>query len=121
VILFKLQVLLLLGCLFALVYFILKIKAYKLELKYTILWMFVIVLCFFLAAFPSLLNFVSYIIGIETPVNTLFLCALIACFLVMYSLTSTISTLSNKVKQLSQEVGLMKAELELLKKGRRLE
>ncbi|MBT2763305.1 DUF2304 domain-containing protein [Paenibacillus sp. ISL-20] len=112
---FKLQFFLLIVSLLLLAFFILKIRAYKLELKYTVLWIVIILISILLASFPYLLSFVSQMLSIETPTNTLFLFALIACLFILYSLTATISGYSLKIKELSQELGLLKNEMKRLR------
>jgi hypothetical protein len=112
---FNLQLILLVLNISLLIFFILRIKAYKIELKYTILWMFILVVNTLLAIFPKLLSYFSELLYIETPVNTLFLFGFLACFMILYSLTSSMSSYSIKIKQLSQEIGLLKNELRLYK------
>ncbi|WP_445670820.1 DUF2304 domain-containing protein [Paenibacillus sp. FSL M8-0334] len=112
---FKLQLFLVAISVLILVFFIIKIRAYKLELKYTVLWLLIISLSIIMAIFPNILLLISRLLSIEIPVNALFLFGLVACFFILYSLTSTISDYSMKIKELSQELGLLKNEIRRLK------
>lgn len=112
----NLQIILIVASVLLFIFFVTKIKAYKIELKYTILWMFIIFINILLALFPKILMYLSDLLYIETPVNTLFLFGFLACFMILYSLSASMSKYSIKIKQLSQEIGLLKNELEKYKK-----
>lgn len=91
------------------------IRKYKLELRYSLLWIFLSLVSLLLATFPRLLFFISDSMYIETPVNALYLVAFILVFIILYFLTVTISKLSNQNKKLTQEVGLLKNEIYQIK------
>lgn len=91
------------------------IRRYRIELKYTLLWlaiMFTVTLC---SVFPSIVIFTSKLMGIELPVNALFLVSIFGILLILFSLTIAVSRFTNKIKELSQELGIVKTELILLK------
>lgn len=113
----NLQVILIVLSLLLLLLFISRVKLYKLELRYTILWIFVIFINLSLAFNPYILTIISSLLYIETPVNTLFLFGILACLIILYSLTTTISQFSTKIKQMSQEIGLLKNEIKNIKKN----
>ncbi|MBO3285367.1 DUF2304 domain-containing protein [Paenibacillus sp. FSL M8-0228] len=114
----QLKLILLFFCVMILVILIKKIKKYQLELKYALLWIFINLAGIFLSIFPHFLFYISDWLYIETPVNALFLLSLVALFFVLYSLTVASSRSSNKIKNLSQEIGLLKIEIEEMKKNR---
>ncbi|WP_270619458.1 DUF2304 domain-containing protein [Paenibacillus macerans] len=111
----KLQIILIVLCVCILILFIRKVQKFKLELKYALIWILVIMSSLILAIFPGILNFISALLYIKEPVNALFLVAIIFMLMIMYSLTSALSKASGNIKVLSQEVGLLKKELEELK------
>lgn len=113
---FKLQVILICLCIFFIFLFIRRVQIYKLELKYALIWMFTIIASLILAIFPNILNFISVLLYIKEPVNALFLVGIVFILIIIYSLTSALSKASNNIKDLSQELGLVKEELESLKK-----
>ena len=92
------------------------IRKYKLELKYTLLWLIVMLIIVFLSIFPKGFSIVSQLMGIELPVNALYLLAFFCSFAILFSLTMTISNSTTKIKELSQQIGLLKYEIEQLKK-----
>ncbi|MDH6428616.1 hypothetical protein BSK62_02780 [Paenibacillus odorifer] len=118
---FNLQLILIILSSLIFVSFIVRIKAYKIELKYTILWIVMTIINILIAIFPNIVLFVSKLLSIETPVNTLFLFGIMTCLMILYNLTSEISKNSIKIRQLSQEVGLLKNELKQFENERKME
>ncbi|WP_018758690.1 DUF2304 domain-containing protein [Paenibacillus terrigena] len=115
----KLQLILIIGALLCLFYLINLIRKYKLELKYSMLWLAVVLVIVLLALFPSSFVVISKIMGIEMAVNALFLVSIFFGYVLIFSLTITLSRSSMKIKELTQEVGLIKNELLQLKKEMR--
>lgn len=112
---FKLQIVLLIGSLVCFILLVNLIRKYRLELKYSMLWLIVMIISIFLSIFPTSFTFISHLMGIELPVNALFLLALFGTMLIMFSLTLEVSKSTIKIKELSQEIGLLKYEFEKLK------
>ncbi len=92
------------------------IRRRKLELKYALAWMAVILCMLTVDSFPQILSLLSYLFGIATPVNTLFLLGFVFALVLIFVLTVTVSRLSDRIRQLSQAVALNEKEIEDLKK-----
>lgn len=99
----------------ALLWIVNMIRKRNLELKYALAWMAVIISMLIVDAFPPILSFLSYLFGIATPVNTLFLLGFVFALALIFVLTVTVSRLSDRVRQLSQVVALNEEEIEKLK------
>lgn len=111
---FKLQLLLILFSLFVFFIFINRIRKYKLELKYSLIWIFLSVAGVVSAIFPQIFFSIAWIMGIELPVNAVFLLAVSSVFLILYSLTASLSNHSRKLRALTQELALMRYHVEAL-------
>lgn len=109
---FRLQIILVVFSILCLVFIVNRIINYKIELKYTLLWLLLSISTIILSVFPRSLEFISESLSIETPVNALFMLAIIAIFLIIYSLTISLSRNSTKVKELTQEIGILKNIIE---------
>lgn len=109
---FKLQIILLIACICALGFIFKLVAKGTLQLKYSILWLLVGVLFTTMAIFPRILNFISDILGVFTPVNALFLIGYIFLLTLVFSLTIAVSKYSDKVRELSQQIALLKKEME---------
>ncbi|ANF98437.1 DUF2304 domain-containing protein [Paenibacillus bovis] len=117
----KLQLILLAGSLICLVLLINFIRKYRLELKYSMLWFVVTIISVVLSIFPTILNGISHLMGIELPVNALFLLTFLGLIMIILSLTLELSKSTTKIKELSQEVGILKHEMEKIKEQMRKE
>ncbi|GGG19298.1 DUF2304 domain-containing protein [Paenibacillus aceti] len=107
----NLQILLIVIILGLLYFLVDNIRKYKLELKYALLWLIMVIVTLVLAIYPKLLYYISNNIFIETPVNALYLISFIIVFIILYNFTVLISKLTNQTKRLSQEIGLLKNEI----------
>jgi hypothetical protein len=108
----QLQIILFVGSVITLLIIINMIRKYNLELKYSILWLFFCVVNILLAAFSDIAKFTANLLSIKQPVNAIFLLSLSFQFFLIFSITLTVSRISNKFTQLVQEVGLLKKEVE---------
>ncbi|WP_307719977.1 DUF2304 domain-containing protein [Paenibacillus pasadenensis] len=70
---FKLQIILIAGSFLFLLFVINMIRRYKLELRYSMLWLILGIIFLILALIPSSFSTISKVMGIELPVNALFL------------------------------------------------
>lgn len=111
----KLQIILLVGSVICLVLLINFIRKYRLELKYSMLWFVVTIFSILLSIFPKMLNVISNLMGIELPVNALFLLTFFGLIVIILSLTLELSKSTMKVKELSQEIGILKYEMNKVK------
>lgn len=112
----QLQIILLIGSIITFLVIINMIRKYNLELKYSLLWLFTCIINILLAAFSDIAKTTARLLSIQQPVNAIFLLSFGFQFFLIFSLTLTISRLSNKFTSLVQEVGLLKKEVEKLQK-----
>lgn len=111
----KLQIILLVISVIGLMIFVNMVKKHKLELRYALTWLLLLIILIVISIFPKFTLLISDLLSIETPVNTLFLFGILACFILIFSLTISLSRSSNKIKSLSQELGLLKQSIKILK------
>jgi hypothetical protein len=107
----KLQLILSLISLGGLVFLLNQIVKYKLELKYSLLWLFLSLATILLAVIPKLSFNMAHWFGIETPVNVLFLFGILVSLMIVFSLTVALSQHMVRIRHLSQELGIYKNEL----------
>ena len=86
-----------------------QVRNQKMKEKYAALWLIVGVIMIVLALFPNLLDALSRLVGIETPVNLLFLLAIIMLMGISLHLTLAISKITDDMRTLAEEVAIMKA------------
>lgn len=88
----------------------------KLQLRYTLTWIIASIMFIIMAIFPGIIDFVADVLHIIEPVNALFLIMIFLLMLIIFSLTKAVSSYSNKVKDLTQELGMLKNFIEEYKK-----
>lgn len=113
----KLQVVAGILILAALLLIINMIRKRRLELKYALAWIGVLAVVLVVDMFPPILYLISYMLGIATPVNTLFVLAFCFSIVLIFVLTVAVSRLAEKVKKLSQAVAINEKRIEELIKG----
>ncbi len=92
--------------------FILKmLKAKKLEFKYSIVWIILSFSFIVLSIFPKIVRYVADILHIIEPVNAVYLIIIFFLLVIVFTLTVALSRNSNRVKALTQEIGILKLEI----------
>ena len=110
-----LQIILLIGTSAFSVYIINKVRIKKLELQYSLIWLFVSGALFLLALFPNLIKILAGLISVQDDVNALFLVIIFFILLIVFSITSSLSDKSKTINILVQEIGLLKHEVNKIK------
>ncbi|WP_405175122.1 DUF2304 domain-containing protein [Paenibacillus sp. FSL H8-0261] len=111
----KLQLTLIISSLLVFIVLMNMIRKYRLELKYALIWLAMSLLIIILAIFPGISVYTAHSIGIETPVNVLFLLFILSNLTISFSMTIVISKNASKITKLTQELGLIKMDIEQLK------
>jgi hypothetical protein len=104
------QVLLILGAI-CMTYFIMKkIRQSKLQIEYAIFWIIFSVILLVFSVFPFLVAMMTRAIGMELPVNFIFLLFILILILKAFFQTIETSTLENKVRNLTQRLAIEEKE-----------
>ena len=90
------------------------VRKRRLREEYSVLWLATSVVMFVLVLRYEWLVALTAFIGAGLPTSTLFLCAIIFLMLLSVQFCIKISSLTDQVKNLSQENALMKLEIENL-------
>lgn len=100
-----------------LMFIISMVRKKKIDLKYALGWIVLDCVLIIIDIFPQIIFGVAALIGIEVPSNMLFFLGFILALCLIYSGTVSISFLSMKIKQLTQELALLRDEMERMKKN----
>lgn len=84
----------------------------KLNLKYSLVWIFFVVIMYLLILFPQLVNYISILLGIKSPVNAVFVIESLFVLLILLSLTAIVSTQMVKIRKLSQSLAILENKLD---------
>ena len=91
------------------------VRKKKIDLRYALSWLCLAVIILVLDIFPKIVFSFAGLIGISVPSNMVFFVGFIFVVVLIYSLTVSVSHLSVKVKRLTQELALLREEMERMK------
>lgn len=88
----------------------------SLNLKYSLLWLFMAVVLLLMVAFPRAIEFLADIIGVASYINAIFMAFIFFILLLVVSLTSIVSKQHREIKTLIQNLALLQKRVEELEK-----
>ena len=92
------------------------VRKNRLELKYSLLWFVLGIGVLLFGLCPSATVWLANLLGIGIPINLIFFAGFCFSLMIIFSLTVAILKMSVKLKRLTQEIGLLRKELEELRK-----
>lgn len=87
------------------------VRKRRLKEKYAILWLISASLIFVFSVFTKLLYWITSILGIGLPSNTIFLFGILFIVLINLHFSLVVSNLSEQIKKLAQKLTLLEFEL----------
>lgn len=86
------------------------IRRNRMNLKYSLIWIFssIVILVFVLV--PGLLEWTTKMLGFQVTSNMIYMLAIVAILLIVLSLTTIVSRQADEIRSLIQEVSLLKSE-----------
>ncbi len=112
----KVQFLAITASIALLIFIVELIRRKKIKEEYSLIWLFSGIMFLFFSIWRDALNYLSELVGIYYPPATLFLLLFIGIFSLLIHFSAIISKITEKNKLLTQELGIYKMELDLLKK-----
>ena len=100
------QVLLIFGAILMTYYILKRIRQSKLQIEYAIFWIIFSGILLIFSLFPFLVALLTRMIGMELPVNFIFLFFILILILKAFFQTIETSALENKVRNLTQRLAI---------------
>lgn len=91
-------------------YILKKIRQSKLQIEYAIFWIIFSGVLVIISLFPWLVSMFTRLLGMQLPVNFVFMVFIFILLVKLFMMTIELSTLENKVKDLTQELALAEKE-----------
>lgn len=113
----RIQVFSIIGSLLLFVFILKLVKRKKLKEEYSLLWLAFGIVFIILSIFKPLLEIVANMIGIVYAPAALLLILVISVFFILIQFSIVISKLAEGNKNLTQEVGILKAEIKKLQQS----
>ena len=96
----------------AVIWIIMIVRKRRLEMRYALTWLFAGAAIIVLDCFPGILKKVAGWMGIYRATNLLFFMGFVFALLILFDLTIFASRSYNQMRRLTQEVAILKKELE---------
>ncbi|MGQ9671630.1 MAG: DUF2304 domain-containing protein [Candidatus Aminicenantales bacterium] len=109
---FRIQVLAIIGSLLLVLFILELIRRKRLKEEFSLLWLGMGLVFLVISLFRGLLDKFSYFVGIGYPPAALFLLLIMGLTIILIHFSVAISELKEANKRLTQELGLLKRELE---------
>lgn len=90
------------------------IRKGKMQLRYSLPWLFMAVVLFVMDLIPEIPGYLADLMGIELPVNMLFFFGFVFTLLILFMQSLSLSKNQIKVKQMAQELALLKDRIRKL-------
>ncbi len=87
-------------------YMLRKIRQAKLQIEYAIFWLIFAGLLIIFSIFPWIVNIFTNLIGMQAPVNFIFLFVIFILLMKLFLVTIELSQLEYKVKELAQKMAI---------------
>lgn len=97
------------------IYIIYLVRKQRIKEEYSLLWIFSSVVFIFFSIWREGLEYFAHLIGIAYPPAALFILLLLAIFLILIEFSRIISRLTNDNIVLTQEMAILKMEIEKMK------
>ena len=103
-----LRVLLIVSSLGTLIYILGRIHKARLRIQDSIFWIVFSFITLILAVFPHIVYGLTELVGVDSPVNLVFLIFIFIAYIKLFSTTARISALENKINRLAYEEAMKK-------------
>lgn len=110
----ELKILLFVMSLVYLIIIIFYIKRKKIQLNFSMFWIFSGIVLMFATLFSDLIESLSKNLGFETPSNMVFCIAIFLAYYLIFVLTIRLSTENTRNTKLIQEVSILKQKIEAM-------
>ena len=101
-----LRILLFIGALFTLSFFLFQIRKKKLQIDYAVFWSLFSGALLAISVFPGVITWLAQIFGFMSPANLVFLIIIFILIVQMFSMTIKLSKLNQQIVKLVQELAL---------------
>ena len=111
----KIQYIAIAGSILLLLFVLYLIRKKSIKEEYSILWLFFCIIFLVFSIWREGLEYLAQLIGVAYPPAALFFIFMLAIFMILIEFSIIISKLSDKTKNLAQEIGILKLEMRKMK------
>lgn len=89
----------------------------KIELRYVLPWIVLVIGMLVLVVFPIILYSLTDLLGILTPSNMLLFCGLVLALMIIYGLSVAVSKMTDNLRAMAQKIAMLEERLKEIKKN----
>lgn len=94
------------------------LKKKRLNLKYTLTWLFAALALLVVDCFPQIIDGIMELVGVASPVSMVFVLEALFVLVILLSLTAIVSRLTEQVYRLTQTIAIMEKKIRELEEGK---
>ena len=102
-----LRILLIVGAVGTMVYFIFQIRRSRMQIGYAVSWTLFSVLLVVMSLFPELFTGLTGLLGFQSPANMIYLAIIFVLLLKQFSMTMKFSRIDEQITGLTQTIALL--------------
>ncbi|MDR3136267.1 MAG: DUF2304 domain-containing protein [Coriobacteriales bacterium] len=102
-----LRIILILGSLLTLIFFMVQIRRKRLQIDYAIYWILVSILLFIASVIPDFVVGIALVLGFESAANFIFVVIIFLLFVKLFSVTLKLSQSNQQITDLTQRLALL--------------
>ena len=106
----QIRILLIVGALLTTGYMLARIRKSKLKIEDSVFWIVFSGCIVLLSVFPQIAFWATWLLGIQSPINTVYLFIIFVLLVRLFSVTSKLSQLENRIDKLAQHVAIREKE-----------
>ena len=107
----RLQIMVIIFIVLAVLYIVNQLRKKKLDYRFGLGWLLIIFCILVLTVSPKLLSMLAGFLGITLQINMLFFFGFCFIVILVFSMSMMISSLSDRVKKLSQEIAILRKDM----------
>ena len=104
------RILLIIAAVWAFLFVINEVRKAKLQIGDSLPWFFFMAIFVILALFPQIAIFCAGLLGIQSPVNLVFLCIIGILIIRIFKLTLRVSQLDSKIREIAQRSAIERTD-----------
>lgn len=104
------RLLLIVSSVLTFVYILRRIHKSQIQIQDSVFWILFSLVVLLMAIFPGIIIGLADMLGIQSPINFVFLVFIFFAYIKIFSMTIKIATLENKIKSLAYEIAIHKKD-----------
>lgn len=112
-----LRILLIVGSIVTLAFILQRVRSSKVQIKDSVFWIIFAFVMLIISIFPQITSWASRVLGIQSPINFVYLFIIFTLLIRLFSTSIRISQQDAKINMLAQKIALMEKDTDDMQKA----